>query len=159
MMYLTGMPTPTPAAQLKSFMAKYTPAIAREFKAAHMKMRTLLPGAVEMVYDNWNGLVIGFSPTDRPSEAVMSIIALPDHVTICFLHGKKLPDPAKLLQGGGNQVRHVKLASVRELDSKPIRKFISLATAQAHPTFEPGVKNRLVVRAISAKQRPRRPSK
>ena len=155
--YLIGMPAPTPAAQLQSFMAKYTPAMHAEFKKAHAKMRALVPGAVEMVYDNWNGLVIGFGPTERPSEAVLSIVALPDHVTICFLYGKKLPDPGKLLQGGGNQVRHIKLKNVKELDSKPVRKFISLAIGQADPPFETDLKNRLIIKSISAKQRPRRP--
>jgi hypothetical protein len=152
------MPTPTPAAQLKSFMAKYTPAMHAEFKAAHAKMRALVPGAVEMVYDNWNGLVIGFGPTERPSEAELSIVALPDHVTLCFLNGKKLPDPDKILQGGGNQVRHVRLGSVKDLDSKPIRKLISLAIDRADPAYDSAAKPRLIIKSISAKQRPRRPS-
>ena len=150
---------PTPAAQLKSFMAKFTPAMHAEFKKAHAKMRTLVPGAHEMVYDNWNGLVIGFGPTDRPSEAVVSIVCLPDHVTICFLRGKKMPDPQKMLLGGGTTVRHIKMKSVKELDSKPVRNFIKLAIDGAHPPFDPERKNTLVIRAISAKQRPRRPSK
>jgi len=152
------MPTPTPAAQLKSFLAKYTPAMRAEMQAAHSKMRKLLPGAVEMVYDNWNGLVIGFSPSERPSEAVLSLIALPDHVTLCFLSGKRLPDPDKLLKGSGSRVRHCRL-SVRDLDTRPIRRLITLAIAQADPPFDPGVKNMLVIKSISAKQRPRRPSK
>ena len=153
------MSTATPAAQLKSFMAKYTPAIHAEFKRAHARMRALVPGAHEMVYDNWNGLVIGFGPSERPSEAVVSIVALPDHITICFLRGKKMPDPNKMLLGSGTTVRHIKMKSSKELDSKPIRKFIALAIADAYPPFDPERKNSLVIRAISAKQRPRRPAK
>ena len=49
----------TPAAQLAGFMAKYTPAMAREGRAALRRMRRLVPGAVQLVYDNWNGLVVG----------------------------------------------------------------------------------------------------
>ena len=135
------MPAPTPAAQLKGFLAKYTPAMSAQMKAAHAKMRKLVPGAVEMVYDNWNGLVVGFWPTDRPSEAVLSLIVLPDHVTLCFLNGKSLPDPDKLLKGGGSRVRHYRLVSVADLNSRPIRKLISLAIAQADPPFDAGVKN------------------
>jgi hypothetical protein len=37
------------------------------------KMRARLPGAVELVYDNYNALAIGFGPTERTSEAVFSI--------------------------------------------------------------------------------------
>ena len=153
------MPAPTPAAQLKSFLAKYTPAMSAQMKAAHAKMRRLVPGAVEMVYDNWNGLVVGFSPGERPSEAELSLIALPDHITLCFLNGKRLSDPDKLLKGSGSRVRHCRLVSVADLDTRPIRKLIALAIAQAHPPYDPGAKNKLVIKAISAKQRPRRPSK
>jgi hypothetical protein len=51
--------TAIPARQLATFMAKYTPALRAEAKRIHAKMRLLVPGAVELVYDNWNGLVIG----------------------------------------------------------------------------------------------------
>jgi hypothetical protein len=153
------MPLPTPAAQLKTFLAKYTPAMHAEMKAAHAKMRKLVPGAVEMVYDNWNGLVVGFGPTERASEAVLSLIVLPDHVTLCFLKGKKLPDPDKLLKGGGNVVRHHRLAALADLDKPPIRKLITLAIAQADPPFDTTARNKLVIKSVSAKQRPRRPSK
>ena len=145
------MTSPAPAAQLKSFLAKYTPAMSKEMKAALIKLRKLVPGAVEMVYDNWNGLVVGFGPTEHASEAVLSLIVLPDHVTICFLWGKKLPDPDKLLKGGGSRVRHHRLESVADLDKRPI--------AQADPPFDTKARNKLVIKAISAKQRPRRPSK
>jgi|ERR1039458_3718683 hypothetical protein len=151
------MAPPTAAAQLRTFLAKYTPAMHAEMKAAHAKMRKLVPGAVEMVYDNWNGLVIGFGPTERASEAVLSIIALPEHVTLCFLKGKKLPDPEKLLSGGGTTVRHCRLAGLADLDKRPIRKLITLAIKQAEPPFDTKARNKLVIKSISPKQRPRRP--
>ena len=153
------MPPPTPVAQLKTFLAKFTPAMHAEMKSAHAKMRKLVPGAVEMVYDNWNGLVVGFGPTERASEAVLSLIVLPDHVTLCFLKGKRLPDPDKLLKGSGNIVRHYRLAALADLDKRPIRKLITLAVAQADPPFDTTARNKLVIKAVSAKQRPRRPSK
>lgn len=153
------MTPPTAAAQLKTFLAKYTPAMHAEMKAAHAKLRKLVPGAVEMVYDNWNGLVVGFGPTERASEAVVSLIVLPDHVTLCFLKGKRLPDPDKLLKGGGNVVRHYRLTGLADLDKRPIRKLITLAIAQADPPFDTAARNRLVIKSVSAKQRPRRPSK
>ena len=65
------MPT-SPRAQLAAFMVKFTPSIAKEGRAALTRVRRLVPGAVQMVYDNWNGLVIGFGPTERASEAVVA---------------------------------------------------------------------------------------
>jgi hypothetical protein len=99
--------------QLDSFLAKYTPALASDARRALAKMRKLTPGALELVYDNYNGLVVGFSPNEKPSVAILSLLMLPDHVTLCFLQGKGLPDPQKLLQGSGNVVRHLRLESLR----------------------------------------------
>jgi hypothetical protein len=46
--------------------------------------RSGAPGAVELVYDNWNGLVIGFGPTERASDAVVSLLMARDHVSLRF---------------------------------------------------------------------------
>jgi hypothetical protein len=142
----------TPAKQLDGFLAKYTPEMRAEAKAALRKMRAKLAGAVELVYDNWNGLVIGFGPTERASEAIMSLLLLPGHVTLCFLHGAKLRDPHKLLQGAGSRVRHIKLTCADDLDAQDIDDLIGLAIAKT----EFPAKRRLIIKAISPKQRPRR---
>ena len=47
--------------QLDDFLAKYTPEIRRVARAALAKMRKRLPGAVHLVYDNYNALVITFA--------------------------------------------------------------------------------------------------
>src|ERR1700688_845109 len=95
--------------QLDSFLAKYTPEIEAFARRALAKMRKLVPGAIEMVYDNFNWLVIGFGASERPSEALFSIVLPPKAVTLCFLQGAGLPDPAGLLQGSGNVVRNIRL--------------------------------------------------
>ena len=148
----------TPAQALTGFMAKYTPSMAKEGRAALARMRKLVPGAVQFVYDNWNGLVVGFGPTERPSEAVVSIIMLPDHVSLCFIQdAPSLPDPQRLLKGSGNVVRHIRLSSARDLDSPAIRALIKAAIRQSDVPFVRGARGRLVIRSISKKQRPRRP--
>ena len=144
----------TPAKQLDAFLAKYTPAIVKDAKAMLGKMRRKLPGAVEMVYDNWNGLVIGFGPSERPSEAVLSLLLLKDHVTLCFLHGARLKDPHKLLQGSGNQVRHIKLGGPGDLDTPEIQDLVTRAVGDL--VFP--AKRQLIIKSISPKQRPRRKS-
>jgi hypothetical protein len=154
----TAMPSDTPAMQLAAFMAKYTPSIAKEGRAALARLRKLVPGAVEMVYDNWNGLVIGFGPTERPSEAVVSILMRPDHLTLCFIQdGPSLPDPQRLLKGSGNVVRHVRLESARDLEKPAFRDLVKAAVAQSDVPFAPSRARRLVIKSVSRKQRPRRP--
>jgi hypothetical protein len=86
----------TPAARrLAAFMARYTPEIQIIAEEALPRMRRLLPGAVEMVYDNYNALVIGFGPSERASEAIVSIALYPRWVNLFFLHGARLPDPER----------------------------------------------------------------
>jgi len=145
----------SPEEQLAGFLAKFTPEIARQAEAALVKMRTLLPGAIEMVYDNYNALVIGFSPTERPSDAILSIVIWPKKVSICFLQGKHLPDPEGVLQGDGNQVRFIRLdAGAAILDTSTVRTLVSEAIAFGETPFRG--KGQLVIRSISRKQRPRR---
>ena len=149
---------PTPRAQLAGFMAKYTPAMAKEGRAALTRIRRLVPGAVQMVYDNWNGLVVGFGPTERPSEAVVSILMVPDHVSLCFIqNGPELPDPKHLLKGSGNVVRHIRLTSARALDTPAIRALVKTAVKRSDVPFNRRQRAKLVIKSISKKQRPRRP--
>jgi hypothetical protein len=149
----------TAAQELAKFMAKYEPRIVRQAKQALVKLRKRTPGAIEMVYDNWNGLVIGFSPNEKPSLAIFSILMAPDHVTLCFLQGKGLPDPGKRLEGSGNVVRHIRLAGPETLDEPEIQELTSVAMERAKVRFDAMQKRKLVIKSVSKKQRPRRPAK
>ena len=60
----------SPEVQLATFIERYTPEIGALARAVLARMRALVPGAVELVYDNYNALVIGFGPTERASDAV-----------------------------------------------------------------------------------------
>ena len=121
-------------------------------------MRARLPGAVEMVYDNYGALVIGFGATERPGEAVFSIAVYADHVTLVFIWGVGLFDPGKLLRGGGNQVRHIRLASPEMLDDPAVQALMTEAIARSARPFDDTQPGRMVIRAIAPKQRPRRPA-
>jgi len=146
------------AKQIASFLAKYNPEVAADAKASRAKMQKRVPGGFEFVYDNYNALVFGYGPTDRPSEAVLSLAVMPQWVTLCFLKGAKLPDPKKLLKGSGNIVRNIRLQSPADLDERDVSNFITLAIAAATPPFpQEGGELQTVIRSISAKQRPRRP--
>jgi len=146
----------TPAQQLNTFLKKYSPTIASRARACLAKMRKLTPGAIEMVYDNYNWLVIGFSPTERPSDAVFSLVLPPNHVTLCFLQGAEIPDPRKLLKGSGRLVRNIRLESAKTLDKPDIRALIRAAHAFAKVQFNPKQKRQLIIKSVSEKQRPRR---
>ena len=138
-------------------MARYRPEIAQLGRAALATLRARLPGAVEMVYDNYNALVIGFSPNERPSDAILSIALYPRWINLYFLQGATdLPDPERLLRGSGNVVRSIRLTAAADLDKPAVRALIAAALAQADPPIDPTKRRRLIIRSVSSKRRPRR---
>ena len=157
-MSLRTVKAPSPSTQLAGFIAKFTPEIAARIKEVHAKMRRRLPNALELVYDNYIFFVIGFCPTERPSDAVISIAAHARGVALCFLHGAKLPDPQKLLRGSGNRVRSLRLPDATTLDQPAVQALIAAAIERAPRPFDPATRRRLIIRSVSAKQRPRRPA-
>lgn len=151
--------TESPEAQLEKFLAKYTPEVAGLAKAVLVKMRKRLPGAVEMVYDNYNALVIGFVPGERPSDVIFSIAFYPRWVNLFFAHGKGLRDPERLLKGSGSRVRSIVLTSAGTLDDPAVEDLIAEALERAVVPFDFTRKRKLMIRAVAEKQRPRRPAK
>jgi hypothetical protein len=148
-------------AQLDSFLAKYSPEIESFARRTLARMRKLVPGAIEMVYDNFNWLVIGFGPSERPSDAIFSIVLPPNAVTLCFLQGAGLPDPAGLLRGSGNVVRNIRLYTCgvkddKVLDNPEVLSLINVALNRAKVPMPAKARRKLIIRAVSAKQRPRR---
>ena len=142
--------------QLASFLAKYTPQMQKTAKAARRKMRALFPRSIEIVYDNYNALVIGYGPTERTPDAICSIAVYPKWVTLFFLDGTKLHDPKKILKGSGKIVRQIRLSDAGDLDQPPIRALIAQAIGRSAVPFDGPRK--LVIKSVSAKQRPRRPA-
>jgi hypothetical protein len=145
--------------QLAGFLAKYTPEIAAFARAVRAKMRARLPGAIEMVYDNYNALVIGYLPGERPSEAIFSIAVYPRWVTLFFLQGAGLPDPQKRLKGSGKFVRHVVLKKADDLETPEMEVLFEHALDRAIKPLDPKQPHRLIIKSVSPRQRPRRPAR
>ncbi len=151
-------PAPSPDSQLDAFLAKYTPDIESHARAILTKMRARLPGAQVLVYDNYNALAIGFSANDKVGGVVFSIAIYPRWVSLFFSGGPHLSDPHKLLKGTGNTVRHIVLKDVAMLDSKPVQALMAEALSRADPPIDPAQPQGLIIKSISATQRPRRPA-
>ena len=146
-----------PVKQWDTFLARFSPEIVTLVKASVARMRKRLPGATELVYDNYNALVIGFGATERASDAIFSLAIYPRWVNLFFLQGARLDDPKKLLQGSGNVVRHLRLSNPKLIDDPGVRDLMDRAMAQASKSIDPKGRRRMIIKSISAKQRPRRP--
>lgn len=147
-----------PESQLDEFIAKYTPEIGDVARAALAKMRARLCGAIELVYDNYNALAVGFSPTEKVSDVIVSITLYPRWVSLFFMYGATLPDPHNLLKGSGKQVRHILLNDASTLDKPTVQALIAHALERADKPLDSANPHRIVIKSISAKQRPRRPA-
>ena len=146
-----------PAQRLLRFIEKYDPRIATLAQSARSKLRRRMPGAFELVYDNYNALAVGFAATERASDVIVSLALYPRWVSLFFMQGAKLPDPQKLLRGQGNQVRHIVLQRAGDIDDPAIRALLDAAVLQARTPLSTGGPGKIVIKSVASKQRPRRP--
>ena len=148
--------TESPAKQVAGFIAKFDPAIAKLTRSARAVVRKRFPTAIELVYDNYNALAIGYSSTERTSDVLFSLAVYARGVNIYFMYGRSLPDPDKLLQGSGNQGAFVRLDDLSVLDHPGVKALMDAAAQHAEPPLPKRGRGYTVVKSISAKQRPRR---
>jgi hypothetical protein len=145
-------------AQLDAFLAKYAPEMEAQGRAALARMQVRVPGAVQLVYDNYNALAIAFSANEKLYGVVFSIALYPRWVSLFFARGAELPDPRGLLRGSGKSIRHIVLKDIAVFDDPAVEALIAEALKLAVPPIDPAQPGRLVVKSVSAKQRPRRPT-
>jgi hypothetical protein len=147
----------TPKQQLDSFIAKFSPPIAKDAKGVLAAMRTLCPGAYELVYDNYNALAIGFSTSDRVRDVWFSVAIYPRWVSLFFFGTLPIADPTKRFKGTGKTTKHIVLndgaATLKEPDVAVL--FAAALKKAGHPF--PGGRGKIIIKSVSAKQRPRRP--
>jgi hypothetical protein len=144
-------------ARLARFMARFDPAVCAVARKARAVLRRRIPAAFELVYDNYNALVIGFGPTERASDAMVSLALYPRWVTLFFLDGAALRDPLGLLSGSGTRVRSIRLTTAEVLDTPGVRALLAATLAEADRALPARGRGRLFIKSISRKQRARRP--
>jgi len=142
--------------QLAGFISKFDPVMAVRIRAVRGALRRRFPTAFEIVYDNYNFFVIGYCSTQRPSDCIVSLAANSKGVGLSFYYGATLPDPAGILEGSGSQNRFVRINSAEDLESPAIAAVIRAAIEQARTPLSAEESGYLIIKSVSAKQRPRR---
>jgi hypothetical protein len=149
----------TPEAQLRSFIAKFSPKEQKLIRSVRAAMRKRFPTANELAYDYGFSLVIGYSPTDRGIESIVSIATRDGGVRLYLMHGPKLPDPKKLLLGSGKQARYIEVDAVSRLAHPDVKALIAAAVEQAQVSLPSKGKGSLIIKSGSGKKRPRKKPK
>ena len=143
--------------QLDGFLQKYSPELAKLGRDAIAHMRKRLPGAICLAYDNYNALAVGFGPNDKPSTLPLSIALYPRWANLFLMYGATLEDPEGLLSGKGARIRSMRFDTLAELKSPAVDQLITGAVLQSGWKLDPRAKGELIIKSISARQRPRRP--
>jgi hypothetical protein len=120
----------------------------------------LYPGSNELIYDNYNAVVTGFSTSDRLGDTFCSVAAgTTAYVHFGFYWGSKLTDPDKILLGNGKQYRYIKVGNKNDFPEAAIKKLVKEARANSLAGLINGkqtVKGKTITKSISpSKRRPK----
>jgi hypothetical protein len=142
-------------AYLATAIGRYAPEVGATARAALKTLRQRFPGARLLVYERRQSLPIGFAPAGK-GPAVFSLVVYPRWVRFFFLEGIALDDPEGRLEGGGNQVRSIRLdESAAILDDRYIRALMAQAVRVARADLKSGVGVVLLKTALKTGREPR----
>ncbi|HMG07474.1 MAG TPA: hypothetical protein VK609_03130 [Mucilaginibacter sp.] len=97
----------------KADLLKFLAPFAAEVQEKALWLRDFVwdqyPQANELIYDNYNAVAFGWSPTEKVGHIFCSIAVgrTSNNVHFGFYWGAELADPEKLLIGNGNQYRYI----------------------------------------------------
>ena len=117
----------------------------------------LYPECNELIYDNYNAVAVGWSPTLKIGDIFCSIAIYNNkNVHFGFYWGSKLTDPKKMLLGAGKQYRYVRIAKKEDLPPEYIKELLAEAHINSLAGMkkgEPPVTGTTVVKSISPKKK------
>ena len=118
----------------------------------------LYPTANELIYDNYNAVAFGWSPTDKVGHTFCSIAVgrTSYNVHFGFYWGSQIADPKKILIGEGNQYRYILVKSKEDFPKTYIIKLLKEAYANSLAKVKDKkqlMEGMTVTKSISAKKR------
>ena len=142
--------------QIAGFIAKIGPNKQTLIRSVRKVLRKRFPTANELVYDYHKNFVIGYSPTERGSDAIVAMSAAPNGVRLFFNQGPSLPDPHKILLGNGRQTRFIWVESAGVLLWPEVESLMTAAARKAKAPLDRSGRGELIIKSKSSKQRSRR---
>jgi hypothetical protein len=118
----------------------------------------LYPQANELIYDNYNAVAFGWSPTDKVGHTFCSIAVgrSSKNIHFGFYWGSELSDTKGILLGEGNQYRYVLVKGVDSFPKAYIKKLMKEAYANSLDKVkdQKQIRNGLtIIKSISAAKR------
>ena len=118
----------------------------------------LYPQTNELIYDNYNALAFGWSPTDKVGHTFCSIAVgrTSKNIHFGFYWGSEINDPEKILLGQGNQYRYILVDNIKSFP----KAYIKILIAEAYDNSLSKVKDKAqfrngltITKSISDKKR------
>ena len=124
------MTYPAPADLIK-FLRPYD----RQVQELALRLRAFvleeMAPCYENIYDAYSAVAIGYGTSDRLRDGIFHIAVYSKHVNLGFNEGATLADPKNILQGHGNQIRHLTIKSVDDIKRPELRAYIRRAKKKA----------------------------
>jgi len=118
----------------------------------------LYPRCNELIYDNYNALAFGWSPSDRTSDTFCSVGVMSKYVHFGFYWGSKIADHKKILLGKGTQYRYIIVKNKNDFPKTYMKKLLKEAHAYSLTRLKddrPVMQGATITRSISPiKKRP-----
>lgn len=124
----------------------------------------LCPQANELIYDNYNAVAFGWSPTEKVGHTICSIAVgrSSKNVHFGFYWGSELSDPDNILLGEGNQYRYILVTDKQTFPGAYIRKLVNEAYANSLSKVKDQKQithGKTIVKSVSDKKRPGKANK
>jgi len=124
----------------------------------------LCPKANELIYDNYNAVAFGWSPTDKVGHTICSIAVgrTSGNVHFGFYWGNEISDPDKILLGQGNQYRYILVTDKKKFPKAYMKKLVNEAYANSVSKVKDPkqiISGQTIVKSISDKKRADKPKK
>lgn len=100
---------------------------AQDLAEVANELRVLVKKTVKGAKESVNPWKI---PTFESNGPMVYLTVGKNHITFGFLQGTSLPDPEKLLEGTGKNLRHVKIRNQEDARSPALKKLIQAAARQ-----------------------------
>jgi hypothetical protein len=118
----------------------------------------LYPQANELIYDNYNAVAFGWSPTEKVGQVFCNIaVGRTSHnVQFGFYWGALLEDPKKLLIGNGNQYRYFLVKNRADFPKEYMTELLSEAWLNSWKKIKDPkqiVEGKTITKSISAAKR------
>src|SRR6478609_9051069 len=144
---------------LLKFLKSFPPAVQEIALSLREFVWDLYPQANELIYDNYNALAFGWSPTDKVGHTFCSIAVgrSSNNVHFGFYWGSEISDPDKILLGEGNQYRYILVPDKNKFPQAYIKKLVKEAYANSLAKVKDQkqiISGHTIVKSISDKKRP-----